>query len=141
MSRTQSHKALDRQDDSQAPLALMSQDDSSENFNGYDSAEFEEKDATELELEKLVFGDELGFFDGLKSLKDVIVSGTRGKAEDQAADDDDEVLEEEEGLEGVDDADVRTRAVYSRRSISELRRLSAIFSGHQSLCNIKVSYQ
>lgn len=139
MSRTQFQKAPHGQDDSQAQLALMSQDDLSESFNGYDSAESKEKDATELELEKLVFGDELGFFDGLKSLKDATVPAPGGKGKDQAAGNDDEVLEE--GLEGVDDADVRTRAVCSRRSISELRRLSAILSGHQSLCNIKVSHQ
>lgn len=86
-------------------MALVSQDDSSESFNDNDSADSKEKDATELELEKLVFGDELGFFDGLKSLNDADLPGARNDAENAV---DDESKLTEEGLEGVDDADVRT---------------------------------
>ena len=87
-------------------MAYVSQDDSSEIFNDCDSADSKKKDATELELEKLVFGDELGFYDGLKSLNDAAIPGTRNDAENAV--DDDEGKLTEEGLEGVDDADVRT---------------------------------
>lgn len=87
-------------------MALVNQDDSSESFNGYDSAESKEKDATELELEKLVFGDELGFYDGLQSLNDAAILETGNDAEIQADGGEDGLTEE--GLEGVDDADVRT---------------------------------
>ena len=87
-------------------MALVSQDDSSESLDGYDSSDSKEKDATELELEKLVFGDELGFYDGLKSTVNAAVSEIGKDAEPSVDDDADESTEE--GLEGVDDADVRT---------------------------------
>lgn len=106
MSRAQPQRSLHKRDKSQAPLALISQDDSSESFNGYESAESKEKDATELELEKLVFGDELGFYDGIKSLNDAAIPGTESEAGIQVEDDENELIGE--GLEGVDDADVRT---------------------------------
>lgn len=106
MPRPQPQSLTYKRDNSQASLALVSQDDSSESFNGYDSAESKEKDATELELEKLVFGDELGFYDGLKSLNDAAAPGTGSDAETPVDDDGDELIGE--GLEGVDDADVRT---------------------------------
>ena len=102
MSRAQPRSFTHKGDNSQAPF---NQDDSSESFNGYDSAESKEKDATELELEKLVFGDELGFYDGLKSLNDAALPGTKTDA-DISADGNEDGLTDE-GLEGVDDADVR----------------------------------
>lgn len=106
MSPARPQRLTLKRDDSQAPFASVSQDDSSESFNGYDSAASKEKDATELELEKLVFGDEPGFYDGLKSLNDAVVRGTGSDAEIPMDDDGDGLAGE--GLEGVDDADVRT---------------------------------
>lgn len=87
-------------------MAVNGQDDSSEFLSGDDSVEWNKKDATELELEKLVFGDELGFYDGLKSANHATVSRT-GKDAELSVDADVDKLTEE-GLEGVDDADVRT---------------------------------
>lgn len=92
-------------------MALVSQDDSFENFSDHDSVGSKEKDATELELEKLVFGDELGFYDSLKSTNSAAVPGARKHVESPIDDDADKLTEE--GLEGIDDADVRTRAIYT----------------------------
>jgi hypothetical protein len=73
-------------------------------------SDFAEKDATEIELERLVFGDESGFREGLKSHRryssepipeenDHLEGDPHGsKGEREARD--------SEGLEGVDDADV-----------------------------------
>lgn len=88
-------------------MALGRRDDSSESLNEYDSPDLKDKDATELELEKLVFGDELGFYDGLKSTINAAVPET-GKDAEFSEDNDAADGLSEEGLEGVDDADVRT---------------------------------
>lgn len=62
-----------------------------------------EKDETEKELENLVFGDDLGFHEGLKSSKDAnddlrhLVNGDQQQAQEGL---------EEVVLEGLDDADV-----------------------------------
>lgn len=64
------------------------------------------KDETEIELEKLVFGDDSGFHEGLKSYKDAstdlrgFVDGDQQQARG--------ALEEEERLERLNDADVCT---------------------------------
>lgn len=80
-------------------------DDSDPSFEGIDSEESEEKDETELELEKLVFGDEAGFQEGLNAYKreshPIDQDGIEG---DQRGDDQHEELGE--GIEGVDDADL-----------------------------------
>ena len=61
------------------------------------------KDKTEIELEKLVFGDESGFIDALKSYKDAstqlrdLVNGGRRQVQNGLG---------EESLGGLDDADV-----------------------------------
>lgn len=68
-----------------------------------DKDEIMEKDKTEIELEKLVFGDESGFHDALRSYKDAsidlrdFVKGDRQQAQDGF---------EEGNLEGLNDADV-----------------------------------
>lgn len=98
--------SFDAEEDSPEPSVSMTDDEFSKDFNIHDSPEPREKDKTELELEKLVFGDELGFYDGLKSLQDDSAKGLVTEADDQAEGDENE--ETEEGLEGVDDADVRT---------------------------------
>lgn len=104
MARAQFQKSRSRLDKPQEPLEV-NPDDLSETFDGYSSAESREKDATELELEKLVFGDELGFYNGLKSPNHVNIPGATGKAEKKGEDDEYEGIED--GLEDVDDADVR----------------------------------
>jgi len=58
-----------------------------------------EKDETELELEKLVFGDEAGFQEGLSTYRST-------QAELSPVSDDEILQDRGEGLTGVDDADV-----------------------------------
>lgn len=86
------------------------QDELSDHFKGLDSDDPTEKDETEVELEKLVFGDDAGFHEGLKSYNDnAFPSKLESNAEDQqnAA----QVSVEEQDLQGVDDADVCTLAM------------------------------
>lgn len=93
---------------STGPIAASpTSDDSPLSFEGFDSEESLEKDETELELEKLVFGDETGFYEGLGTYnrksyaldQEAIEGDQRG---------DEHLVELGEGIEGVDDADVRT---------------------------------
>ena len=86
----------------QRPISPML-DNMVDDFDGLDSDEPMEKDGTEIELEKLVFGDESGFHEGLKSYKDAsdhlrdLVDGDQQQAQDGL----------EEGiLKDLDDADV-----------------------------------
>lgn len=81
--------------------------DSDSSFNGFNSDNSIQKDKTELELEKLVFGDEAGFQEGLNTYerkyhtaKQELVRGDHS--------DDDQAEQDQEGLEGLDDADVCT---------------------------------
>ncbi len=89
----------------QQPL-LGVEDEPSDNFEGLESDDPLEKDETELELEKLVFGDEAGFYDGLKSHQEGAFRTRLEAAEyhqDMA-----QISDEDQGLRGVDDADVRS---------------------------------
>ena len=61
------------------------------------------KDTTEIELEKLVFGDKPGFHEGLKSYRDASIDLARSVNSDRQQAQDG--LEEGD-LEGFDDADV-----------------------------------
>ncbi|KZF22420.1 putative small nucleolar ribonucleo protein complex subunit [Xylona heveae TC161] len=77
--------------------------DEAASFAGRSDDEMPEKDSTEAELEKLVFGDESGFLEGLKSHRageyseeDESVSGAG----------DEESGAEEAGLTGISDADL-----------------------------------
>ena len=93
----------------QQPL-LATQDELSDDSEGLDSDDPMEKDETEVELEKLVFGDDAGFHEGLKSYNEnAFPTKLKSNAEDQrnAA----QVSDEEQALQGVDDADVRTLAM------------------------------
>lgn len=93
----------------QQPL-LAAQDELSDDSEGLDSDDPMEKDETEVELEKLVFGDDAGFHEGLKSYNEnAFPTNLESNAEDQrnAA----QVSDEEQALQGVDDADVRTLAM------------------------------
>ena len=74
-----------------------------DDFDGLNSDEPMEKDGTEIELEKLVFGDESGFHEGLQSYKDAndhirdLVEGDQQQAQGGL---------EEGTLKDLDDADV-----------------------------------
>lgn len=89
-------------------VSLLQPHDSDSSFNGFDSDDSSEKDKTELELEKLVFGDEAGFQEGISTYErkyhtaehDLVVGGENS--------DEYQVEQDQEGLEGVDDADVCT---------------------------------
>lgn len=88
-------------------VALTQPYDSDSSFNGFDSDVSTEKDKTELELEKLVFGDETGFQEEISTYQrkyhttehDLLGGEYLG---------DDQVEQDQEGLENVDDADVCT---------------------------------
>ena len=67
--------------------------------NGVEGDDLVGKDKTELELEKLVFGDETGFHEDLK------LQGQRTAPTSQPAE---QGRPQEEGLEDIDDADVCT---------------------------------
>ena len=73
--------------------------DSMDSFSGVESDDSIGKDKTELELEKLVFGDEIGFHEGLKPHGHRAAPTSQPGGQDRL---------EEEGLEEIDDADVCT---------------------------------
>lgn len=64
------------------------------------------KDATELELEKLLFGNEDGFFEGLRSYEDIGHVGGSAVLDATGGIDNDSD-EQDVALQGVDDQDVR----------------------------------
>ena len=102
------------------------EDDLSDNFEGLDSDDPMEKDEIELELEKLVFGDEAGFHEGLRSHREGVPLtkfDTSTELEDAA-----EVSDEDPGLEGVDDAGVSTLAILVVRSNEMLTEALALLS-------------
>ncbi len=78
-------------------------DEMVDDFEGLDRDKPKDKDEAEIELEKLVFGDKSGFYEGLKSYEDAsidrgdLVDGDRQQLPDGL---------EEENLQGLDDADV-----------------------------------
>ena len=69
------------------------------NVSGVESDDSIVKDKTELELEKVVFGDEIGFHEGLKPHGHRAAPTSQPGGQDRL---------EEEGLEEIDDADVCT---------------------------------
>ncbi|MCJ1384781.1 hypothetical protein MMC17_007899 [Xylographa soralifera] len=81
------------------------QDELSDGYDASGNGEAMEKDETELELEKLVFGDDAGFREGLKLYRnDTVDPIEEGSEEDVAVDSAEEV--EEGDLDAVDDADL-----------------------------------
>ena len=68
----------------------------------------EAKDAAEVELERLLFGDDAGFYDGLRAHQ---TAQAGGKSLQPVVSGEDEVSErQKEELEGINDADVRLTA-------------------------------
>ena len=74
----------------------------SNDFEVFTSDEEEDKDSTELELEKAVFGDDAGFHEGLKAHG---VTRDNDKRNNIAQEDRDD--EAEDDIRDIDDADVR----------------------------------
>lgn len=70
---------------------------SMDSFSGIESDDSIGKDKTELELEKLVFGDEIGFHEGLKPHGQGAAPASQPGEQDPL---------QEEALEEIDDADV-----------------------------------
>ena len=81
------------------------QDEQSDDLRMADHDDAVEKDDTELELEKLVFGDNAGFQEGLKSYgqRDIDLDSSGAEDESKAGG---QAVGAEEELEAVDDADV-----------------------------------
>ena len=84
------------------------QDKLSDDFESVDSRDPMGKDETELELEKLVFGDEAGFHEGLRSHREGAFPTKLGV---DTEDEEDTAQDKDQGLEGLDDGDVRTMAM------------------------------
>ena len=83
-----------------APLTTVERRDAA-----YESDVSMEKDETERELEKLVFGDDAGFNDGLKFLGQKSYASA-GQSKDLVRPNSNQDAEEED-IEGVQDSDVR----------------------------------
>ena len=90
------------QDEEPRELQFTDFIDEEEEFAGFDEKDdvrHSDKDSTEEELERLVFGDNAGFRAGLKKATQIAtVEGLRQEDEEQ---------EEATGLESAQDADVR----------------------------------
>ena len=87
----------------ESPSSL--EDDVPKDYDGFVSDEFTEKDETELELEKLVFGEGAKFQAKLSA--DGQISPPTYSREAEAKDQGDRIVSEaEEGLETLGDADV-----------------------------------
>lgn len=114
-------QSLQTMPQSKSPL----EQNSRELLGGSDSDDPTEKDETEIELEKLLFGDNTGFHEGLK---------TRGRAAGALVQHGNEQSQREvqdgiadEGLEGVDDADVCIFHDSTLTSTCRLILCSAVF--------------
>lgn len=104
MSQAKHKKAFEQAQPLDLPVSSR-QDGSSDSFVGYDSDISIEKDETELRLEKILFGDNVGFHEDLKyHQKGVGAAGENGDVDLHA--DSDENTAPEAGMEGIDDADV-----------------------------------
>ena len=118
MTRFRSRKPVKNAETIQQP-APPTQDDSSDAEDHLESDDPMEKDQTEVELEKLVFGDDAGFLEGLKSHRqevarlDVDQLEEVGEGKDTSAD-------EDEGLEGIADADVKSFVSTTYSTLSNL---------------------
>lgn len=103
------------------------QDELSDAFEGLDSDDPMEKDETEVELEKLVFGDDAGFREALNSYNEG-ASPTKLEANAEDHQNAAQVSDGEQGLQGVDDADVRNLVMLLAPSNKILIGALALFS-------------
>ena len=97
--------AAKKQRSVQQPLPTM-YDEDSDVFEGVHSDGAMEKDDIELELEKYVFGDDAGFHEDIKLHQGDALSRIAFEMEDEQ--DAKQSSAEDEALQGVDDADVRS---------------------------------
>lgn len=104
MTRSRSRKPAKTAEATQQPTP-PTQDDFAEVKENLDSDDPMEKNETEVELEKLVFGDDAGFLEGLRSHGQEVSQLDLGQLEESKDVDTDDV--EDEGLEGIADADVK----------------------------------
>ena len=120
-----------------APSELSSEVSNQDRFtsssNGSDNDEPMGKDEIESKLEKLVFGDDLGFQEALKSHKESIKSQSIGKVGNFQADDDDATKDQDQVIHDVDDADVGGRVPINLHQVRQLI-LSALLPRFQSVC-------
>lgn len=93
MSKLQANNAEHEDDEEQQSSAHEDAVDEDDSDGEFESDGEPEKDETEVELERLVFGDSAGFREGLRDF-------AREEREDEGAE------EETTGLEGLDNADV-----------------------------------
>ena len=102
MARLRNRKAVGRARVTQQPIP-PGQDDSFGGLSDHGNNNSMEKDDTELELEKLVFGDNDGFRENLRRQKlDTDVLGHSGVEEDEESN----AESSQEGFADVKDADV-----------------------------------
>lgn len=87
------------------PRAKIPLDPTRQQLRRSDDDDPMDKDDTEIELEKLLFGDTVGFHESLKAHDKGAGTLILPLGEKSHSEDGDE--SKEEGLEGVDDADVR----------------------------------
>ncbi|KAK8206645.1 U3 snoRNP protein [Zalaria obscura] len=107
-------------DKSMAMMPAMQDESESEEELGYEQPDMDmdvdagDKDAAEEELEKLVFGDSVGFREGLRNFA-VKAAGDSDEEEDA------EELEAGAGLEGLDDADLFFTDIGTSRVLPPVR--------------------
>lgn len=106
---------------------------SSSNESDDDDENFMEKDEVELRLEKSVFGDELGFHQGLKSHKNNVISQAFENVEEIEVDGY-ESEEQDDKIHDIDDADVNARIPSKLFQVSWLIA-SAVFPRLQPSCS------
>ena len=89
-------------------LIPLIQDELSDPFDASEDGHSVEKDNTELELEKLVFGDDVGFREGLRSYREANgdTEALHLEPPDDSAASEESIALEGEELDAVDDADV-----------------------------------
>ena len=76
-----------------------------------------EKDQTELELEKLVFGDDAGFRKSLKLQEQDTSHEFSSSDEEKAGLEEADASGQDDNLEALADADVRWASLYNRQSL------------------------
>lgn len=106
MTRLRSRKPAETAAATQQP-APLTQDDFTDVEENLDKDDSMEKDETEVELEKLVFGDDAGFLKGLQSHGHGVSRLDLGQLEESNDVDTDDA--EDNGLEGIADTDVKIR--------------------------------
>lgn len=107
MTRLRSRKPAKTAAATQQPTP-PTQDDFSDVKENLDNDDPTEKDQTEVELEKLVFGDDAGFLEGLQSHGQEVPRLDLGQLEESTNVGTDDG--EDDGLEGIADADVKIQS-------------------------------